>query len=198
MLQVFKSCDANHAFPSSLPRVREHLANHRNPDQPLPDTLRVLPSTPQIRGLHTFVRNRETQRDEFIFYARRLIRLVIEYALSLLPFEDVEVETPQGVDYRGRRSSVSRICGVSILRAGETMEDALTEVCQDIRVGKILIQTSTDTGEPQLHYLRLPKDIKDYRQESRKVFLFVPINFHAQTLVLEQRANFRRLPPYAE
>ena len=30
------------------------------------------------------------------------------------------------------------------------------------RVGKILIQTSRETGEPELYYLRLPKDIKDY------------------------------------
>ena len=43
------------------------------------------------------------------------------------------------------------------------MEAALTEVCKDIRVGKILIQTSRETGEPELYYLRLPKDIKDYR-----------------------------------
>lgn len=31
-------------------------------------------------------RNKETSRDEFIFYSKRLIRLLIEYALSLLPF----------------------------------------------------------------------------------------------------------------
>ena len=51
---------------------------------------------------------------------------------------------------------------MSILRAGECMEAGLSEVCQDIRVGKILIQTSRETGEPELYYLRLPKDIKDY------------------------------------
>ncbi|KAK2169706.1 hypothetical protein NP493_1177g00004, partial [Ridgeia piscesae] len=54
------------------------------------------------------------------------------------------------------------ICGVSILRAGETLEPALCEVCKDVRIGKILIQTNLDTGEPELHYLRLPKDIKDH------------------------------------
>lgn len=43
------------------------------------------------------------------------------------------------------------------------MEAALTEVCKDIRVGKILIQTSPESGEPELYYLRLPKDIRDYR-----------------------------------
>jgi uridine kinase len=74
-----------------------------------------------------------------------------------------------------------QLCGVSILRAGECLEPALSEVCKHIRLGKILIQTNLDTGEPevafpilfihpcygafhpvyQLHYLRLPKDIKE-------------------------------------
>ena len=31
------------------------------------------------------------------------------------------------------------------------------------RIGKILIQTNWDSGEPELYYLRLPKDIKDYK-----------------------------------
>ena len=89
--------------------------------------------------------------------------MVIEYALSLLPFEDVTVETPQGVLYPGKRGATDKICGVSILRAGETMEQAVRDVCKDIRIGKILIQTNQQTGEPELYYLRLPKDIKDYR-----------------------------------
>ena len=68
----------------------------------LPHTLKVLPSTPQISGLHTYIRNKDTNRDEFIFYSKRLIRLVIEYSLSLLPFESVSVTTPQnGMQYEG-------------------------------------------------------------------------------------------------
>ena len=53
--------------------------------QPLPASLSVLPQTPQVRGIHTIIRNRDTSRDEFIFYSKRLIRLLIEFALSLLP-----------------------------------------------------------------------------------------------------------------
>merc|ERR1712126_5025 len=109
------------------------------------------------------VRNKDTTRDEFIFYSKRLIRLVIEYSLSLLPFESVSVSTPQGLHYQGRRCTEKKICGVSILRAGETMEQALSDVCKDIRIGKILIQTNWESGEPELYYLRLPKDIKDYQ-----------------------------------
>lgn len=45
-----------------------------------------------------------------------------------------------------------QITGVSILRAGETMEQALTAVCKDIRLGKILIQTNHDTGEPEVEH----------------------------------------------
>jgi uridine kinase len=39
---------------------------------------------------------------------------------------------------------------VSFQRAGETMEQALSEVCKDVRIGKILIQNNDDTGEPEV------------------------------------------------
>ncbi|XP_061486955.1 uridine-cytidine kinase-like 1 isoform X5 [Rhineura floridana] len=71
------------------------------------------------------------------------------------------VQTPQGQDYEGRAYRGKQITGVSILRAGETMEPALRAVCKDVRIGTILIQTNRYTGEPELHYLRLPKDISE-------------------------------------
>ncbi|KAM6463033.1 uridine-cytidine kinase-like 1 isoform 2-T2 [Liasis olivaceus] len=140
--------------------VRAALASAHQ-GQPLPTTLSVLESTPQVRGMHTIIRNKDTSRDEFIFYSKRLMRLLIEHALSFLPLKPVIVETPQGTVYDGKRFHRQRITGVSILRAGETMEQALTAVCKDIRLGKILIQTNHDTGEPELHYLRLPKEISE-------------------------------------
>ncbi|XP_042528227.1 uridine-cytidine kinase-like 1 isoform X1 [Dipodomys spectabilis] len=128
---------------------------------PLPQTLSVLKSTPQVRGMHTIIRDKETSRDEFIFYSKRLMRLLIEHALSFLPFQDCVVQTPQGQDYAGKCYAGKQITGVSILRAGETMEPALRAVCKDVRIGTILIQTNQLTGEPELHYLRLPKDISE-------------------------------------
>uniref|UniRef100_A0A674MMV0 Uridine-cytidine kinase n=1 Tax=Takifugu rubripes TaxID=31033 RepID=A0A674MMV0_TAKRU len=136
--------------------VRSALASAHQ-GQPLPETLSVMESTPQVRGMHTIIRNKETNRDEFIFYSKRLMRLLIEHALSFLPLKSVSVETPQGGVYNGK----SCFHRVSILRAGETMEQALMAVCKDIRLGKILIQTNHNTGEPELHYLRLPKDISE-------------------------------------
>ncbi|XP_064161822.1 uridine-cytidine kinase-like 1 isoform X2 [Anguilla rostrata] len=140
--------------------VRSVLASAHQA-QPLPQTLSVLENTPQVRGMHTFLRDKETTRDEFIFYSKRLMRLLIEHALSFLPSQTSTVQTPQGQDYEGRRFCGKGITGVSILRAGETMEPALRAVCKDARIGKILIQTNQDSGEPELHYLRLPKDISE-------------------------------------
>jgi uridine kinase len=144
-------------------QFRSHLKQSAHVGQPLPQTLHVLESTKQVQGLHTFIRDRTTSRDKFIFYSNRLMRLLIEFALSLMPFKEVTVDTPQGITYVGKQVDTNQICGVSVLRAGETMEPALCEVCKDIRLGKILIQTNLDTGEPELHYCRLPKDIKDTR-----------------------------------
>lgn len=130
-------------------------------EEPLPSTVSVLEQTKQIHGMHTLIRDKGTSRDDFIFYSRRLMRLLIEYALSMLEYESVVVCTPQNTQYEGKKLGSKQICGVSILRAGECMEPALCEVCKDARLGKILIQTNLSTGEPELHYLRLPKDIKD-------------------------------------
>ena len=43
-----------------------------------------------------------------------------------------------------------QLCGVSILRAGETMESALFSVTKDIRLGKLLIQTNKNTADPEV------------------------------------------------
>lgn len=51
----------------------------------LPPRVHVLPSVPQTRGLHTIMRDRETDQDSFVFYSERLMRPLCEYAMNLLP-----------------------------------------------------------------------------------------------------------------
>lgn len=84
------------------------------------------------------------------------------------------VETPQGVPYQGKRCKVDKICGVSILRAGETMEQAFSDVCKDTRIGKILIQTNRVTGEPEVNifYIFAPKFIYDTFSHSHYAIRF--------------------------
>ena len=55
--------------------------------QPLPTSLHKLEETSQVKLLHTIIRNRETGRDDFIFYSNRLMRILFEFSLSLLPFD---------------------------------------------------------------------------------------------------------------
>lgn len=48
------------------------------------------------------------------------------------------------------------------MRAGEMLENSLRSVIKECRLGKILIQTNQRTMEPELYYLRLPKNISKY------------------------------------
>lgn len=125
----------------------------------------VLKPTSQLKLLHTIIRDANTSRHDFIFYADRLSRILIETALSKLPYEQNTVVTPTGSSFTGS-CRTDMICGVSVIRAGATMEQALRNVIKDVPIGKILIQTDESTGEPQLHYCKLPNDIP-----KRQVFI---------------------------
>lgn len=124
----------------------------------LPSNVSVLRATPQLKFIHTMVRDQQTPRDEFIFFADRLVRLVVERGMDELPFVEQSVTTRMGDNYTGLKRS-ARLCGVSVVRAGVPMERGLRNVCQDITIGKLLIQTDARTLEPQLHYCKLPDDI---------------------------------------
>jgi len=49
------------------------------------------------------IRDRSVSRDDFIFYSQRLVRMLVEEGLSLLPFEEHDVVTPSNAVYRGVR-----------------------------------------------------------------------------------------------
>ncbi|KAK5082907.1 Uracil phosphoribosyltransferase, synthesizes UMP from uracil [Lithohypha guttulata] len=120
----------------------------------------ILPQTPQLIALLTMIRDENTQRADFIFYSNRIIRLLVEEGLNHLPVVPHTVTSPVGKDYTGVRFE-GKICGVSIMRAGESMEQGLRECCRSVRIGKILIQRNEETSLPKLFYEKLPPDIKD-------------------------------------
>ena len=70
------------------------------------------------------------------------------------------VTTPVGRAYLGVQFE-GKICGVSIMRAGEAMEQGLRDCCRSVRIGKILIQRDEETCRPKLFYDKLPADIAD-------------------------------------
>ncbi|KAK4989286.1 Uracil phosphoribosyltransferase, synthesizes UMP from uracil [Elasticomyces elasticus] len=124
------------------------------------ENVHVLSQTPQLIALLTMIRDRRTNRADFIFYSNRIIRLLIESGLNHLPTLPHEVMTPVGKTYAGVKFE-GKICGVSIMRAGEAMEQGLRDCCRSVRIGKILIQRDEETSKPRLFYEKLPADVKD-------------------------------------
>ncbi|KAF2253658.1 PRTase-like protein [Trematosphaeria pertusa] len=128
---------------------------------PLPhDNVHILPQTPQLIALLTMIRDTNTGRADFIFYSNRIIRLLVEEGLNHLPVVEHEITTPVGRNYAGVKFE-GKICGVSIMRAGESMEQGLRDCCRSVRIGKILIQRDEETSKPKLYYDKLPEDIAD-------------------------------------
>lgn len=120
----------------------------------------ILRSNNQIQGLNTIIRDKTCSRENFIFYSDRLIRLVIEEALTFLPCVEKTIITPTGSEFKGIEWT-GKIAGISILRSGESMEKALRDVCKDVRIGKILIQRNEEDARPILIYHKLPEDIAE-------------------------------------
>jgi uracil phosphoribosyltransferase len=122
--------------------------------------LHILAQTKPLRALHTIVRDRNATRQDLVFYAGRIMRLLIECALDQLPYAPCNVQTPVGETYEGLRLA-SPVCGVSVIRAGDSMEGELRSAWPSIRIGKILIQRDKATKLPHLYYSALPHDIAE-------------------------------------
>ena len=78
-----------------------------------------------------------------------------------LHFHPKEVETPQGHKYQGLETC-GNVSAVVISRGGSCFETGLRRVIPDCKSGRLLIQTNYRTGEPELHYWKLPSDIASH------------------------------------
>ncbi|SCV70802.1 BQ2448_3564 [Microbotryum intermedium] len=134
---------------SSNAAVEQHTAIAQDA---LPANAYALQRTNQLAGLLTIIRDTKTTRGDFIFYSDRIIRLLVEEGLNHLPVVDKRLNY-EGVGFEGK------ICGISIMRAGEAMEAGLRECCRAVRIGKILIQRDEETHQAKLFYAKVPDDI---------------------------------------
>lgn len=76
-------------------------------------------------------------------------------------FKQATIQTPQEYTYDGLKPA-GEVSAVVILRAGSCFETALKRVIPDCKTGRVLIQTNYRTGEPELHYQKLPTDISSH------------------------------------
>ncbi|WVF67596.1 uridine kinase [Kwoniella sp. CBS 6097] len=123
----------------------------------------LLEQTNQLLGIMTILRDRTTNRGEFIFHADRLSTIIVEKALTLIPCEPKTVRTPMGIDYTGVARD-DRLVGISILRSGGPFSHGLRRVIRDVPIGAMLIQSDPRTGEPLLLKSDLPYCVKSQEQ----------------------------------
>lgn len=119
----------------------------------------VLEPTQRVRSLFTTVRDRETNRHDFVTSSDRLVSLILERALGFVEAEEVTVDTPCGPYSGCRQPPAESLCAVSIMRAADCMVGVARSLMPAISIGKILIQRDETTATPVLMYSKLPHDI---------------------------------------
>jgi uracil phosphoribosyltransferase len=126
---------------------------------------------------------------DFATAADRLMNLLAEEGLAFLPGTVPKtVNTPCGI-YHGLSEVPSHsLCAVSIVRAGDTLLEAVRRIKPGIPVGKILIQRNEHSIDkyPQLFYVKVPNDL-----QNRTVILVDPMLATGQsaTLAIEELLN---------
>lgn len=112
-----------------------------------------------IMPLMTKIRDKTSTSAEFSMYSRRLLRVICEEAIGCLATIPYTVMTPTGTEYTGLIASECGVVGVSIIRSGDAMLEALQSCLPDCSVGKILIQRDEVTATPVFMYKKLPADL---------------------------------------
>lgn len=127
-----------------------------------------------INHLLTQLRDKNTGAAQYRHYSGRIMTLLIEEAIS----KEIKVVKNGGVSPTGAsydsydlKHAPEKFCGISILRAGDSMLGPLMDAMPEIAVGKILIQRDEKTAEPVFYYCKLPADMA----KMERVFLVDPM-----------------------
>ncbi|GAA1171452.1 Uracil phosphoribosyltransferase [Corynebacterium glaucum] len=141
-----------------------------------------LPSSNLLTYFQTIARNKTRNKNssirEFTWATERVNRMLIEYALSFAHYTPESVTTPTNAKFNGVRLT-RPICGVSVIRAGESMEFAARSLLPGMPIGKILLQRNRETLTPKFYYESLPDSVA-----SSTVLLFEPMVATGRSLSL--------------
>lgn len=118
--------------------------------------LKLLPANNHTAGIHSILFDASTDRTDFIFYFDRMANLLVETALdSLRSYAKALVLCPKNYSYSGR-AQLQELVAVSVIRSGDCFMNSIKKTFLAIPIGKLLIQSDSLTGEPQLHMESLP------------------------------------------
>ncbi|PYI09556.1 PRTase-like protein [Aspergillus sclerotiicarbonarius CBS 121057] len=123
------------------------------------DRITVLEQDRALLNLMTIIRDRNTNDREFSAAVEKIVRRLITSALNHVPAEEYTISTPIDKPFTGIRFTKG-VCGVSILRAGACMEQALRDTWTGrLSFGKLLIQRDEETSIAKIYYSKLPAGI---------------------------------------
>lgn len=124
----------------------------------------IVSSSKAYKGLFSKLRDVNTTSSEFVFYAQRVMRLLVEDTIAEIPTKSFTITTPCG-KYEGCSTipPINKICAVSIVRSGDALLESIRECLPGVPIGKILIQRNEESKnkEAKFLYSKLPKNIKD-------------------------------------
>ncbi|ODV86605.1 hypothetical protein CANARDRAFT_218032 [[Candida] arabinofermentans NRRL YB-2248] len=118
----------------------------------------VLKETNQLLGIKSIMLNSATSNDEFIFYFNRIASLLINQSLELVEYGPSinKIVSPTGHILKDAIQQKQEVVAVNIIRSGDCFVYSLRKTIPEVVIGKLLIQSDSQTGEPQLHTERLP------------------------------------------
>lgn len=117
-----------------------------------------------FKNLLDHIRDKTIPTSEFRKVSKRLIRILIEEALSLEYDEEVIKESPCGY-YKSLacKYHADEFIAVSILRSGDAILDELLNILPDVKIGKILVQRNEESNEKEAIYFfeKLPQNCSE-------------------------------------
>jgi uridine kinase len=134
----------------------------------VPPQVHVMERTKQLIALHTIIRDKTTEMEDFRFNISRLVVSLVAEALNFIDFRPVQATTCLNTQFFGVEPSLE-VVGVSIVRSGECFESALLQVLPEANIGKIVLKQAVSHKKemgPRLYYAKLPPLI-----ESKKILL---------------------------
>ncbi|KAI5287477.1 Uridine kinase [Ascosphaera aggregata] len=127
-------------------------------DEPLSQSVVLMEETSQVKGMNTLLQDPAIDQVSFAFHFNRLAGVLISRALDFIEYVPRKITTPTGTTYNGL-AFPNTISAVTILRGGACLESAFQRLIPDAMMGRVLIQTNYRTGEPELHYHKLPQNL---------------------------------------
>jgi uracil phosphoribosyltransferase len=160
--------------PSPSRRISIALARYPN--------LSVLYQSKAVLALFTTIRASATGHAAFSAAADRLLRLLAEEGLAeVRGCRHVSVATPCGAFEGLQLPSGGELAVVSIVRAGDALQEAVRQIAPSAALGKILIQRDEEAPgkPPRLYFVKLPPST-----HLRKVVLVDPMLATGQSAIM--------------